>query len=132
MSAPAPAAPPPPAPPKSKFYDAAIARKLFQAYGTSKPWLRSAVFVENDKASKGGLFLQGSGQSDVFIESGEVSLAAGGRVLDAVGTGEVFGEMAVITGGPRSATATAKVDCTAYALDAAQFQSAIQKCRNSR
>ncbi|MBL8512396.1 MAG: cyclic nucleotide-binding domain-containing protein [Betaproteobacteria bacterium] len=124
----APAAPPPPAPPKSKFYDAAIARKLFQAHGTAETVAAGQpFFVENDKASKGGLFSKAVVNRMFFIESGEIALTAGGRVLDAIGAGEVFGEMAVITGGPRSATATAKADCVAYALDAAQFQAAIQK-----
>jgi CRP-like cAMP-binding protein len=126
-AAPTPA-PPPAAPPKSKFYDAAIARKLFQAFGTAENVTAGQpFFVENDKANKGGLFSKAVVNRMFFIESGEVSLTAGGRVLDAIGAGEVFGEMAVITGGPRSATATAKADCTAYALDATQFQSAIQK-----
>ncbi len=119
---------PPASPPKSKFYDAAIARKLFQAYGTAEGVAEGqAFFEENDKAAKGGLFSKAVVNRMFFVETGEVSLTTGGRVLDSIRAGEVFGEMAVITGGPRSATAIAKSNCTAYALDAAQFQAAIQK-----
>ncbi|MBL8521383.1 MAG: cyclic nucleotide-binding domain-containing protein [Betaproteobacteria bacterium] len=125
----APSAPSAPAAPaKSKFYDAAIARKLFQAHGVAETIpAGGAFFVENEKASKGGLFSKAVANRMFFIESGEVSLTAQGKVLDAIGAGEIFGEMAVITGGPRSATATAKSNCTAYSLDAVQLQSAIQR-----
>jgi CRP/FNR family transcriptional regulator, cyclic AMP receptor protein len=125
----APAAAPsaPAAPAKSRFYDAAIARKLFESFGTPERVATGAdFFVEHEKASKGGLFSKAVINRMFFVESGEVSLTAGGKPLDAVRTGEIFGEMAVITGGPRSATATAKSDCQAFSLDVQQFQAAIQ------
>ena len=122
----APSAPGKPA--ASKFYDAAIARKLFEAHGTPERVTAGAnFFVEHDKAAKGGLFAKAVVSRMYYIVSGEVQLAAGGKVLDAVRAGEIFGEMAVITGGPRSATATAKVDCDAFSLDPTQLQAAIQK-----
>lgn len=128
-----PATPPkapvvPSSPVKSKFYDAAIAKKLFEAFGSRETQARGgAFFLENDKAAKGGLFSKAVVNRMYFVESGEVSLSAAGQALDSVRAGEIFGEMAVITGGPRSATATAKSDCVAYSLDAEQFQAAIQK-----
>jgi CRP-like cAMP-binding protein len=48
-----------------------------------------------------------------------------GKALDIVNAGEVFGEMAVISGRPRSATASAKADGLAYSLDASQLQAAL-------
>lgn len=41
--------------------------------------------------------------------------------------GEVFGELAVIGGLPRSATAMARTNCRALSLDEKQFQSALEK-----
>lgn len=135
-SAPAPANTPPAASParpvappvKSKFYDAAIARKLFETHGTKLSVAAgNAFFEEHDKAVKGGLFSKAVVNRMFYVVSGEVALTANGKNLDAISAGEIFGEMAVITGGPRSATATAKGDCEAYAMDAGQFQSAIQR-----
>lgn len=137
--APAAAASPAPAPPvsipsapaapaKSRFYDAVIARKLFEAAGTREELdAGSNFFVEHEKASRGGLFSKAVVNRMFFIAEGEVSLTAGGKMLDTVRAGEIFGEMAVITGGSRSATATAKTRCVAYALDVTGFQAALSK-----
>jgi voltage-gated potassium channel len=56
-----------------------------------------------------------------FIVSGEVSveLKPQPRVM---GPGEFFGEMALLTGEPRSATATAKTTCELLHLDLADFR----------
>jgi CRP-like cAMP-binding protein len=131
---PAPAAAkraPPAAPPvavKSRYYDAQIAKKLFQAFGTPENLPANGIFFqEHDKANKGGLFSKAVVNRMYFIESGEVALSAAGKTLDTIKAGEIIGEMAVITGGARSATATAKADCIAWSLDAQQFQAAIQQ-----
>ena len=125
------AAAPPPAPPvavKSKMYNAAVARKLFELGGTPEQIAAGGTFfVEHEKAGKGGLFSKAVPNKMFFLNTGEVALTAGGRVLDTIRSGEIFGEMAVITGGARSATATARTDCSGYSLDAAQFQAAIQR-----
>ena len=57
-----------------------------------------------------------------FVIHGEIALAIAGKSLDVAGAGEIIGEMAVITGAPRTATAIAKTDCMLIALEAAQFQ----------
>jgi CRP-like cAMP-binding protein len=56
-----------------------------------------------------------------------VGLTRGGKAIDVVKAGEVFGEMAAISQLPRSATATARTGCRVVSLDAQQFQRAIQK-----
>ena len=113
---------------KSKMYNAAVARKLFELGGAPEQLAAgSTFFVEHEVAAKGGLFSKTAVNKMYFLTAGEVALTAGGRVLDTIHSGEIFGEMAVITGGARSATATAHSDCSGYSLDAAQFQSAIQR-----
>ena len=62
-----------------------------------------------------------------LLLEGAVALSAGGRSIDTVKPGEIFGEMATITQSKRSATATAKTACRVIALDSGQFQKAIQK-----
>lgn len=129
-SAATPAAPvkvlPPPL--RSKLYDAQVAGKLFKAFGKAEAVKAGDVFfAENDKAAKGGLFKSAAANHMYFVEQGEVTLTAGGRTLDTIRAGEIFGEMAVLNDAPRSATATAKSDCVALSLDTQQFQTAIQK-----
>jgi len=122
------AAPAPPVAVKSKMYNPAVARKLFELGGTPEQIAAGGTFfAEHEKAAKSGLFSKGQANKMFFLNAGEVALTAGGRVLDTIRGGEIFGEMAVITGGARSATATARTDCSGYSMDAAQFQAAIQR-----
>jgi CRP-like cAMP-binding protein len=62
-----------------------------------------------------------------YLMEGEVSLIHGKKMLDVVKAGEIFGEMATISGQPRSATAAARTACSALSLDARQFQNSIQR-----
>ena len=48
---------------------------------------------------------------------GYVALDVRGRVLETVGPGGFFGEMALIDAGERSATATARTDCRVVPVD---------------
>ena len=90
---------------------------FFQANGkTRSAAAGSALFAEN-----------ASGKSMYFVASGEVALTRGGKPLDVIKAGEILGEMSVLTGEPRSATATARVDCEVIELDAGGFSKAIQK-----
>ena len=66
------------------------------------------------------IFSQGElGDGFFYVEEGEVEISAqisddDRRVFARVGPGEIFGEMAVLDDGPRSATATAGVPTKAY------------------
>jgi len=110
----------------SPYYDAEIATQLFRASGKEERFAPGqTLFAEDEKTSKGGLFRAGSRM--YLLTEGEVALTIGGRALDTVNAGEVFGEMAVISERPRSATATALKACAAFSLDASELQSAIVK-----
>ncbi|MEP7154521.1 MAG: cyclic nucleotide-binding domain-containing protein [Betaproteobacteria bacterium] len=129
----APSAPSAPFKPAvSKFYDPVVAARLFQASGKRDVFaVGETLFVENEKSGKQGLFGKRVVHRMYFIHDGEVALSANGKPLDTVRKGEIFGEMAVIAddggGSVRSATATAKVACQAFSLDATELQAALQK-----
>lgn len=113
---------------RSQFYKADIAEQLFRASGKPERFSAGQVlFTEDDKASKGGLFSKKSASRMYFLVEGEVALTIGGRALDTLKQGEVFGEMAVISERPRSATATAKADGSAYSLDSTELQAALSQ-----
>jgi CRP/FNR family transcriptional regulator, cyclic AMP receptor protein len=125
--------PPPPEgaalkPATSQYYNAAVAKKLFQSSGKQEQIAAGQkLFEEAEKVSKGGVFSLKSAGRMYFIAEGEVALTMGGKPLDSVKAGEIVGEMAVISERPRSATATAKTACLAYSLDAAELQAALAR-----
>lgn len=110
----------------SRFYNAEVAARVFRESGREEALAAGHVlFAEDDKTSKGGLLGMRSGSRMYYIAEGEVALTRAGKPLDIVNKGDVFGEMAVITGAPRSATATAKGACQVHSLDAGELQAAL-------
>ncbi|HUU71134.1 MAG TPA: cyclic nucleotide-binding domain-containing protein [Burkholderiales bacterium] len=98
------------------IYNPAIARACFNSLGEACTVAKDeAFFAENEK----------SGHMYLLVE-GEVRLFRRKTVLDIVRSGEVFGEIAAITGRPRTAWAVARTPCKALRLDAAQFRGAIR------
>ena len=55
------------------------------------------------------------------IQEGEVELRDGDRVLEVVGQGGIFGEVAMIERTTRSADAVAKTDCTLVEIPESRF-----------
>lgn len=101
---------------QDEAYDPEVARKCFESFGqTQNVGEMQAFFLEGQPSDKMYLLVEG-----------EVSLLRNKRTLDIVRPGEIFGEMAVITQQPRTATAMARKFCEARSLDARQFQQAIQ------
>jgi CRP/FNR family cyclic AMP-dependent transcriptional regulator len=110
----------------SPFYDRGIAAAIFKASGRAERFSAGdKLFVEDQKASSGGLFSMRAASRMYYIAEGEVALAIGGKSLDTATAGEVIGEMAVISERPRSATATAKTACSAYSMNAEELKGAI-------
>lgn len=125
---PAKPAPPPkpaaaPAEPAS-LYQPRLALEFFKLGGSLEQFpAGKQIFAENEKT--GGLFSKGA--RIYLLLDGDVMLTRGGKALDLVPPGEIFGEMAVIAEAPRSATATARKNCRVLSLDEKQFQQALQR-----
>src|SRR5471030_2376751 len=109
---------------QSAVYSPALALEFFRATGTveEKP-AGKPIFSENEKS--GGLFSKGARM--YLLLDGEIGLMIKGKFFGVVKAGEIFGELAVIAGVPRSATAMAKADCKVLSLDEKQFHAALQK-----
>jgi CRP-like cAMP-binding protein len=100
---------------RDRIYDPAIAQACFETLGGACSVAEGEpFFAEKEKSDCMYLLLEG-----------EVRLFRGVRVLDIVRSGEIFGEMAVITGQPRTAWAVARQPCKALTLGPLQFLDAI-------
>jgi CRP-like cAMP-binding protein len=68
-----------------------------------------------------------SGDSFYLIIEGEAQVLKGGKVITTLGPGEVFGEMALLTKEPRSATIVALSSMELYQLKQADFNSVLTR-----
>lgn len=98
-------------------YDVEVARSFFLNNGKPATLKKDGTLLTEESA----------GARMYFIIHGEISLSINGKSLDVVRAGEIIGEMSVITGAPRAATAIAKSDCMMIALEAAQFQESLSR-----
>ncbi len=73
-------------------------------------------------AHGGVIFVKGDGGAFAYlVRSGEVEIRGSGHALEVVGPGGLFGEMALIDGGPRSASAVARKATELVVLDRPTF-----------
>jgi len=101
---------------QDEAYNPGIARQCFESFG------KTQSFAEMESC-----FLEGQPSDKMYLlVEGEVSLLRNKKTLDIVKPGEIFGEIAVITKQPRSASAIARKFCQTLILDANQFQQALQ------
>ena len=71
---------------------------------------------------------EGSGGAAFFIVvSGEAGVSVAGKERGTLTAGDYFGEIALIDGGPRSATVTATSDLVCYGLTYWDFRPLVQK-----
>jgi pyruvate,water dikinase len=74
------------------------------------------------------VIMEGSGGAAFFlIESGEATVSNKGVPVATLGPGDYFGELALIDGGPRSATVTAATDLVCYGLTFWEFRPLIER-----
>ncbi len=69
------------------------------------------------------IFRKGDPRSFMFVvNQGEVEIRLGDKVVEVVQPGGIFGEMALIDGHARTATAVARADCKLVPIDPKRFQ----------
>ena len=68
------------------------------------------------------IFFEGDmGDTMYVIREGEVDIVQDGFLVETLGVGQVFGEMALIRNEPRMADAIARTDCVVMPIDARSF-----------
>jgi phosphoenolpyruvate synthase/pyruvate phosphate dikinase len=71
---------------------------------------------------------EGSGAAAFFIiDSGEATVSSKGVALNTLGPGDHFGEIALIDGGPRSATVVAATNLVCYGLTFWEFRPLVER-----
>jgi len=119
-----PAPAPKPALAEPSPYDPRLALRFFQIAGEAETFPAGAgIFAEQDKT--GGFFAKGA--RIYLLLEGEVALTLKGKPLSLVLPGEIFGELAVISEAPRSATATARRNSRVLSLDEKRFLASLQQ-----
>jgi pyruvate,water dikinase len=74
------------------------------------------------------VIMEGSGGAAFFIiDSGEATVSSKGVQLATLVPGDYFGEIALIDGGPRSATVTAATDLVCYGLTFWEFRPLVEQ-----
>jgi CRP-like cAMP-binding protein len=74
------------------------------------------------------VIMEGSGAAAFFIiDSGEATVSAKGLHINTLGPGDHFGEIALIDGGPRSATVIAASHLVCYGLTFWEFRPLIER-----
>lgn len=106
--------------------EAADAAAMFQSERNTMRILDRKVFAAGDAIFRAGQ----PGYSAYLVQSGRVDLVRetpDGEVthLRSIGPGEVFGELALLTGGNRQASAIAKEAVTCEAIGATQFSALL-------
>jgi pyruvate,water dikinase len=88
-----------------------------------------ARVVKERRFAKGEtVIMEGSGGAAFFfIESGEAKVTSKGVERATLGPGDHFGEIALIDGGPRSATVTATTELVCYGITFWEFRPLIEK-----
>ncbi|HLX81250.1 MAG TPA: cyclic nucleotide-binding domain-containing protein [Burkholderiales bacterium] len=90
---------------------------MFRNAKDARPYLAGeAIFRAGDR-----------GDNMYVVVEGEVSVSANGRELELLGPGGVFGEIALIDNGPRSADAIAVTDCRVVPIDENWFKFLVQQ-----
>jgi CRP-like cAMP-binding protein len=90
--------------------------------GLDLSMLANAGFPLANFASGEVIFAEGSeGDFMYVVRSGDVEIERDGKVIETLSAGGIFGEMALIDGSPRSATARAKTDAELAPINEKSF-----------
>jgi CRP-like cAMP-binding protein len=122
-----PETPPPGPPPRDPV--GALQRVRFFADLDRRQTEQIARLLKERRFAKGETVIrEGSGAGAFYIiDSGEAAVSQHGQPLNTLGPGDHFGEIALIDGGPRSATVVATTDLVCYGLTFWEFRPLVER-----
>lgn len=101
---------------------------LFQGLDRKQLEMLSRTFTERTFKAGTPMTSEGAGGAGFFvIEDGEAVVSVGGEERRTLGSGDYFGEVALIDEGSRTATIEAKTDVKAYGLTPWQFRPLVEE-----
>ena len=98
--------------------------------GCSQRELQIVARAVREVSHKAGTVIAREGEPGIglfVITKGTATVTIGGVKKDRLGTGEFFGEIALLDGGPRTATVTADTDVDLLGLTAWVFRGLVQQ-----
>jgi CRP-like cAMP-binding protein len=102
--------------------DGAIARRMQVMNAIDFTLMAQAGTEPRSYRNGDTIFREGDAADCLYvIQQGDVEIRLGNRVLGTLNHGSMFGEMALIDGAPRSATAVAASDVTLVPINEKQF-----------
>ena len=86
-------------------------------------WFHIFLTQESKAYRQGQIIFERGQEADCMyvVAEGEVEIAVDGQSIDVLAREAIFGEMALITRAPRSATATARTDCRLIEIPEKRF-----------
>ena len=93
--------------------------------GLPQAELEHIARIVDEKDVPAGTALTHEGRHEGYfyiIVSGSVTIERGGQTINTIGDGDFLGEIALLDGGPRTATATTLSDCRLLAVTHQRFQ----------
>jgi pyruvate,water dikinase len=119
---------PPPGPPPRDPVGALRRAALFADMDRRQAEQIARLLKQRHFAKGETVILEGSGGAAFFlIDSGQATVSSKGVDVATLGPGDYFGEIALIDGGPRSATVTAATDLVCYGLTFWEFRPLVER-----
>ena len=116
-------------PPPVRNAVGALQRVTFFADLDRRQTEQVARLLKERRFAKGEtVILEGSGAAAFYIiDTGEAAVSSRGVPINVLGPGDHFGEIALIDGGPRSATVVASTDLVCYGLTYWEFRPLVER-----
>jgi pyruvate,water dikinase len=119
---------PPPGPPPRDPVTALQRANLFSGMDRRQAEQIARLLKQRHFVKGATVIMEGTGGAAFFIiESGQAAVSSKGVTLANLGPGDYFGEVALIDGGPRSATVTAATDLVCYGLTFWEFRPLVER-----
>jgi CRP-like cAMP-binding protein len=102
-----------------------LLRRVPMFAGLDSELIQAIAEIAEDRSVPAGEVLTHEGRHEGYffvIATGRVRIERGGQALNSLAAGDFLGEISLLDGGPRTATAVAETDCELLVLTYPRFQ----------